>query len=253
MCETGYRYRFRVGDYRQSRRSEGKNTHPFTYSKAIVMYDLPYHKEKDAQLIQEFVDQYPFAFLTGCDSENKPVATQVPVFFEEKDGKQFLRGHIMKKNDHHEALLHNSNVLVVFTGHHTYVSATWYSDPYLPSTWNYMSVHVKGTIRFLDEAGLEDVLRKTSLHFENYNEESTTLFDNLPLEFRQKMLKLIVAFEVEVMEMDTVFKLSQDRDAESYRNIVEKLKQQDENGRVIAAEMEKRSSELFPGDKEQGD
>jgi transcriptional regulator len=46
--------------------------------------------------------------------------------------------------------------------------------------------------------------------------------------------------------MDTVFKLSQDRDAESYRNIITKLKEQGEAGQVIAAEMEKRITQVFP-------
>jgi transcriptional regulator len=214
------------------------------------MYNLPYHKEQDKQVIKEFIDKYPFAFLTGCDSENKPVATQVPVFIEEKEGKKILRGHIMKNTDHHKAFLHNENVLVVFTGHHTYVSATWYSNPHLASTWNYMSVHAKGIIRFLDETALEDVLRKTTLHFENYNQQSATIFDNLPLEFKQKVMKAIVAFEIEVKELDNVFKLSQDRDAQSYENIKERLKGQGEDGQVIAAEMEKRTKDIFPDDKE---
>jgi transcriptional regulator len=210
------------------------------------MYNLPYHKEKNEQVIKEFVDQHPFAFLTGCDSENKPVATQVPVFIEEKDGKKLLRGHIMKNTDHHKAFLHNKNVLVVFTGKHTYVSGTLYSNPHTPSTWNYMSVHAKGNIRFLDETALEEVLRKTSLHFENYNQQSTTVFDNIPEEFKQKVMNAIVAFEIEVKEMDNVFKLSQDRDAKSYRNITENLNGQGDDGKMIAAEMEKRTKELFP-------
>ncbi len=181
------------------------------------MYNLPYYKEKNPAVIKKFIDQHPFAFLTGCDSENKPVATQVPVFIEEQNGRKILRGHIMKNTDHHKAFLHNNNVLAVFTGNHTYVSGTWYSDPHIASTWNYMSVHVKGIIRFLDYAGLEDVLRKTTLHFENYNQQSTTIFDNLPVEFKQKVMHAIVAFEIEVTGMDNVFKLSQDRDEESYQ------------------------------------
>ena len=60
------------------------------------MYDLPYHKEKNEQVIKEFIAQYPFAFLSGCDAENKPVATQVPVFIEEKDGRKISKG------SHHE-------------------------------------------------------------------------------------------------------------------------------------------------------
>ena len=214
------------------------------------MYDLPYHKEQDAQVIKEFVDQHPFAYVAGVNAENQPVATQVPVFIEEKDGKKVLRGHIMKNTDHHKAFLHNENVLVVFTGHHTYVSATWYSNPYLASTWNYMSVHVKGIIRFLDDAALEDVLRKTTLHFENYDHQSTTVFDNLPAEFKQKVMKAIVAFEIEIKEMDNVFKLSQDRDSQSYHNIIERLKGQGEDGQVIAGEMEKRTKHVFPDSKE---
>ena len=212
------------------------------------MYDLPYHKEQDEQVIKEFIDQHPFAFLTGCDSESTPVATQVPVFIEEKNDRKILSGHIMKSTDHHKAFLHNENVLVVFTGPHTYVSGTWYSNPYTPSTWNYMSVHAKGIIRFLGDSALIDVLRKTTLHFENYNQQSKTIYDNLPSSYTQKLMKAIVAFEIEVTEMDSVFKLSQERDAESYHNIIEKLKKQGEDGRLIAAEMEKRKKEVFPED-----
>ncbi len=210
------------------------------------MYDLPYYKEKNERVIKEFIDQNPFAFLAGCDSENKPIATQVPVFIEEHEGRKILRGHIMRNTDHHKAFLNNENVLVVFTGNHTYVSATWYSNPHLPSTWNYMSVHARGIIRFLDDAALESVLRKTTLHFENYNPHSTTVFDNLPSEHVQKLMKAIVAFEIEIKEIDNVFKLSQDRDLESFQNIKEKLSEQGEDGKVIAAEMEKRRKELFP-------
>ena len=212
------------------------------------MYDLPYYKEKDDTIVKQFIDEHPFAFLAGCDTENKPVATQVPVFIEQEDGKHFLRGHIMKNTGHHKAFLFNPNVLAVFTGHHTYVSATWYSNPHQASTWNYMSVHVKGVIRFLDDRGLADILRKTSLHFEDYNKQSATVFDNLADEYKQKLMKAIVAFEIEVKEMNHVFKLSQDRDEKSYENIKEKLTQQGGSAQVIAGEMEKRTKELFPGD-----
>lgn len=211
-----------------------------------TMYDIPYHKEKNEQIINAFIGKYPFAFLSGCDSENKPVATQLPVFLEEKDGRKILRGHIMKNTDHHKAFMQNEQVLVVFTGHHSYVSGTWYSNPHTPSTWNYMSVHVKGIMRFLDDAALVDALRAISLHFENYNQESATIYDNLPAEYTQRLRKMIAVFEIEVTEIDTVFKLSQDRDASSYQNIIAKLKEQGESGQVIAAEMEKRTKLVFP-------
>mgnify|MGYP001168462986 CR=1 FL=1 len=209
------------------------------------MYNIPYHKEKDEKVIREFIGQYPFAFLSGCDKENKPIATQLPLFIEYKNGKEVLRGHIMKGNDHHQAFLKNENVLAIFTGKHTYVSGTWYSNPNTPSTWNYMSVHIKGKMRFVDTKELEDILRCVSLHFEGQDQQSPTVYDNLPLNFKQKALGLIAGFEIEITGIDTVFKLSQDRDAESYQNIIKKLKEQDGDANVIAMEMEKRTKDLF--------
>lgn len=213
------------------------------------MYSLSYHKENDEKIVEEFIRKHPFAFLTGCDNKNRPIATQLPLFFENKKGHQILRGHIMKDTDHHKAFLNNENVLVVFTGKQSYVSGTWYSNPYTPSTWNYMSAHITGTIKFVNEKELEDILQTTTLHFENQNQESTTVFDNLPLEFKQKALKLIVGFEIEIKDIDTVFKLSQDRDLKSYQNIIKKLKTQDKDGHVIASEMEKRIRQLFPDEQ----
>lgn len=209
------------------------------------MYNLPYFKEKDQQIVLDFVHQHPFAFISGCDENNKPVATQIPVFIEEREGKLYLTGHMMRNTDHHKAFAQNPNVLCVFSGNHTYVSATWYANPHQASTWNYMSVHVKGQLNFLDEQGLIDVLKKTSLHFENGNENSSTYYNNLSEEYIGKLIKAIVGFEVEVELIDNVFKLSQNRDAESYQHIINKLKDQDEDGKVIADEMLKRKQDLF--------
>ncbi|HEX8334195.1 MAG TPA: FMN-binding negative transcriptional regulator [Segetibacter sp.] len=216
------------------------------------MYNLPYFKEQDQQVVLDFIHQHPFAFITGCDEHNKPVATQIPVFIEERNGKLFLSGHIMKAQDHHKAFEKNPNVLCVFTGQHAYVSATWYDDPHQASTWNYMSVHVRGKLRFLDEQALIDVLRKTTLHFEKNNKESTTVFDNLSEEYTSRLMKAIVAFEVEVEEMNNVFKLSQNRDKKSYHNIIEKLNEQDFESKTIAEEMKKREA-LITSQSTQGD
>lgn len=209
------------------------------------MYNLPYFKEKDQKVVLEFINKNPFAFIAGCDENKKPVATQIPVFIEERENKLFMTGHMMRNNDHHKAFEKNPNVLCVFTGHHTYVSATLYSDPHQASTWNYMSVHVKGQLRFLDEQGLIDVLKKTTLHFENGNKQSTTYFENLSEDYTSKLMNAIVAFEVEVESIDNVFKLSQNRDKESYHNIIVKLEGQDADGKTIAEEMKKREGQLF--------
>ena len=209
------------------------------------MYDLPYFKEQDAEIVKQFMRDHPFVFLAGCDAANKPVTTQVPVFIDEKKGKLFLTGHIMRKTDHHKAFLHNPNVLAVFSSPHVYVSATWYDDPSQASTWNYISVHAKGILRFGNDDDLVNILRRLTLHYENNNAGSSTVFDNLREDYRNPLMKAIIAFEVEVTEMDNVFKLSQNRNEKSYHNIIEKLEQQGGDGLYIAGEMRKRIPRLF--------
>lgn len=203
------------------------------------MYNLPYFKEDNPEVVMDFISKHPFAFLAGSDINNHPVASQVPVFLDRQNDKLFLSGHIMKNTDHHKAFVHNPNVLAIFSSPHTYVSASWYSDKKQGSTWNYISVHARGTIRFLDEAALIEVLRRTTRHFEN-NPNSGANFEDLSPEYVQKMSKAIVAFEIEVSSIKNVFKLSQNRDKESYQNIIQKLESQDAGGKFIAEEMRKR-------------
>lgn len=209
------------------------------------MYNLPYFKEKEQETVLQFMRDHPFAFLSGVTEDNKPVATQVPVFIDEKDGKLFLTGHIMRNTDHHKAFEQNPNVLAVFTGPHVYVSGTWYSNPHQASTWNYMSVHAKGTIRFGNEEDLIAILKRLTLHYESNNTASTTIFDNLPSEYTGPLMKAIVAFEVEITSVENVFKLSQNRDEKSFDNIMTKLNEQGSDGKFIAGEMKKIQQQLF--------
>lgn len=209
------------------------------------MYNLPYFKENDKAAVLDFVHRHPFAFVAGCDEEGRPVATQLPVFIEEREGVLYLTGHMMRNTDHHRAMARNPQVLCVFSGAHSYVSATWYSNPQQASTWNYMSVHARGIMTFLGEEELVAVLKKTSLHFENNDPHSATAYDNLPEDYRGRLLKAIVAFEVEVREIDNVFKLSQNRDEESYQNIIHKLEEKDAGAKAVAEEMKKRTTSLF--------
>lgn len=210
------------------------------------MYNYPHYKETDPSTVAAFMRQHSFVTLIGSDLSGRLAVTQVPVVLEERGGRFYLYGHIANKSDHHKAFAENPHCMALFTGPHAYVSATWYTNPHMGSTWNYASVHAKGNIRFLDEAGLIDVLKKLSLHFENGDTGSATYYDNLPDEYTNKMIKAIVAFELEVTELDNVFKLSQNRDEQSYDHIIEKLNEQvDSDARKVAALMKERKSKVF--------
>lgn len=209
------------------------------------MYNLPYYKEKDPAIVLDFMKRHSFAMLIGSDAGNQPVATQIPFLFVEREGQLFLQGHIMKGNDHHKAFEQNNQVLAIFTGPHSYVSASWYTNQQQASTWNYMSVHAKGELRFLGQEELLQMLDDTTSFYEN-NPQSPSLYKELPEEYVQRLVKAIVAFEIKVTSIDHVFKLSQNRDKESYENIMAHLSAGDADARAIAMEMEKRKQQVFP-------
>jgi transcriptional regulator len=215
------------------------------------MYSLPYFKEKDYSVVRQFMQDNPFVILAGCNSDQYPVATHIPLLIEEKENGLVFYGHVMRKTDHHLAFLQNPNVLTIFTGPHTYVSASLYSDPRQASTWNYMTVHARGTLRFLEDERLLEILQKTTSRFEN-NEHSPSLFEKLPEDYVNRLVKSIIAFQVEVKSIDNVFKLSQNRDEKSYNNIIDHLNNGDASAGQVASEMEKRTSQLFqqPGEQQ---
>jgi len=209
------------------------------------MYNIPTYKEKDEKVILEFLNEYPFGLITGIDSKGIPVATQIPFLIEKRGNDLFLLGHVMKNTDHYKAFEKNSNVLVVFSGPNGYVSATWCANKSKGSTWNYMSVHTRGNISFFEDEALVSLMKKFTLAFENGNTESPTVYSNLPDTYTNKWMPHIIGLEIKVESLDTVFKLSQGLDKESYLNVISELEKRGGTNSFLAEEMKKRVNSLF--------
>ncbi|HEY4934929.1 MAG TPA: FMN-binding negative transcriptional regulator [Puia sp.] len=203
------------------------------------MYDTPYFKAGHPDEVIAYMRAHPFALICGVNENIKPVATQVPLLFEQRDDKLFLQGHFMKKQDHTNAFFQNPNVLVVFSGAHTYVSASWYENKQIASTWNYQAVHAAGTIRFQDAGFLHQLLTRLTETFEKPG--SPSLVQHMDPAYVEQMMQAIVAFEVEVLSIRNVFKLSQNRDKQSHANIISQLSNQEEDAREIARAMDEKN------------
>ena len=202
------------------------------------MYNISYFKEVDKAIIIAFMKENSFAMVSAIGKEY-PVATQIPLEIEEKEGKILLHGHIMKKTDHHVAFEMNNNVLVLFNGPHCYVSAEWYDDPHTASTWNYMTVQARGKITFTDEEGTYEAIKAVTNKYEGTKTKAT--FNNMPQEYVKPLLKAIVGFSIEIKTLENVFKLSQNKTKEEQQNIIEHLtKRNKQDDLLIAIEMEKR-------------
>lgn len=202
------------------------------------MYKFPYFTEADEEKVFELMQKTTFSLITGIYN-NFPVATHVPLEVKRYNGKIILTGHIMKGTDHHKAFLENENVLVIFSGPNCYVSASWYVNKNVASTWNYMDVHVKGKIKLTGNDETKKIIENITNKYEQ--PESEAAFNKLPKEYVDRLSKAITGFNIEVESIDNVFKLSQNHDEITRKQIIENLKKlNDHNSCEIAKEMEKR-------------
>ena len=208
------------------------------------MYNIPYFKTENYKEVLGFMQAHPFIILCGCDKNNQPVATHVPVLIEERSDKIFLQAHVMRKQKHTVAFEANPNVLAIFSGAHTYVSASWHEEKTVASTWNYQAVHAKGILHWEDENFLHALLTKLTENFEA-NPHSPSLVSKMHEGYVQDMMKAIIAFEIEITALEHVFKLSQNRDEKSYENIIEHLQEGDAEAKQIAETMRERQENVF--------
>ena len=202
------------------------------------MYKVPYFTETDERKVLEFMEENPFAIITGI-LDGFPVATHIPFEIEKQNTAMILKGHIMKGTDHYKAFMQNENVLVIFTGPNCYVSADWYVTKNVASTWNYMDVYVRGKVKFTDAEGTKKILERITNKYEKAGSEAA--YNKLPVEYVDRMVEAIVGLHIEVESVENVFKLSQNRDEISKQQIIENLRKTDNYfAKEVAKEMAKR-------------
>ncbi len=196
------------------------------------MYKVPYYTEHNRELLIDFMKHHNFAMVTGM-GQQFPVATQLPLEITDEDGKLFLTGHMMRKTDHHFAFENNPHVLVIFHSPHAYINANWYTEPAGGSTVNYMSVHAKGIFYLLDESGTRAAVETvTNRHI---GKGTPASFENISEAYIASMVKAIVGFKIEVTELESVFKLSQNRTITDQQHIIKELEKRGKPGDVFIA------------------
>ena len=200
------------------------------------MYISKLYREEDRAKIMEFLRQNEFATLVAYDGK-KLVASHLLMEVVEDGEKLFINGHMSKANPLWKTFEKNSEVLVIFQGPHTYISPTWYNHVNVP-TWNYQSVHIYGSPRIVTDH--EETYEMLSRLIARNEGNPSYRMETLPLDFVVKEMKGIVAFQVEANRIEANYKLSQNRDDESYWNVVSHLDERgDEMSHEVAKAMKK--------------
>lgn len=201
------------------------------------MYLPDINKNENQEEIEKFLHANSFGILVN-QTNGKLWATHIPLELDtNENGKQVLYGHIAKENPQWQSFNNNDQILAIFNGPHSYISSSWYDHENVP-TWNYIAVHIYGKIKIIEGEVVVEHLKKLVDKYEQNSENPVRVED-----FSRKTMmqtRGIVAFEIEIQEIQATHKLSQNRDDKNYENIILELEKTNDNQSIaVANEMKK--------------
>ena len=201
------------------------------------MYIPNRYRVADFAQITAFMQAHRFAAVVSV-TDGSPVASHLPLTARVSGETVWLQGHFARANPQWRGL-DGSEVMVIFTGPHAYVSPTLYDKQESVPTWNYLAVHAYGTVRLIDSKRDKDQLLQVIAELVAQNEPAyQTQWDALPDKYRDGMMAAIVGFEVEITRLEAAAKLSQNKSVPEQWRIGAALVESDqdevrETGRIM--------------------
>ncbi|HEY3429598.1 MAG TPA: FMN-binding negative transcriptional regulator [Cyclobacteriaceae bacterium] len=196
------------------------------------MFIHSYSHVRDSSEILDFIQQNGFATLVST-VDGKPWATHLPLVLS-KDGSE-LTGHVSRGNKAWRNFS-DTEVLCIFQGPHSYISSSWYDHENVP-TWNYMAVHVYGTIKIQEGEELLEALKALTNKYEIHSQKPVSV-EGMSKSYLEKEIRGIVGVSIKITNIEASFKLSQNRDDKNHAEIVKQLKAKgDSTSAEVAEEM----------------
>jgi transcriptional regulator len=179
------------------------------------MYQPPHFREEDLGVQHALIRAHPLGLLI-TSGDAAPNANLLPFHLDASlSEKGTLQVHMAKANSQWREIEAGAPVLAVFQGADAYITPSWYATKQetgkVVPTWNYAVVQVRGRARVIHDA---DWLRKqigalTGEH-EAVREDAWQVSD-APEAYVAAQIKGIVGVEIEILEIDGKWKVSQNR------------------------------------------
>ena len=205
------------------------------------MYTPSAFAETDLSLLDELVAADPFVTLVTTGDDGLPFASHLPVLYRRDGARVLVEGHWARPNPQ---VRHAGAALMIVSGPHAYVSASWYPDKEPAArvpTWNYAVAHLRGELeRFEDEAGLADIVSRLSDRFEASVGQAWRF--EPAREDHRRQLRGIVGFRFVPMQVEMKAKLSQNHPAANRAAVTDALERlADPRAGAVAAMMRRRA------------
>jgi transcriptional regulator len=129
--------------------------------------------------------------------------------------------------------------LIAVSGPDAYISPDWYGAEDQVPTWNYIAVHLRGTLHALPEDGLQPHVEALSAEHETRLLPKTPWrTDKMSEGTLPRMLRMILPYRFQITAIEGTWKLGQNKNSEIRARAAEALSQQPDAGaKAIAALM----------------
>jgi transcriptional regulator len=200
------------------------------------MYMPPQFSAPDRALASELIRTHPLATLISNDDDGFPFLSHLPLHLEQRGDALVLLGHCARPNPHWRYLQARPKAIASFMGPQAYMSPRVYPDLARVPTWNYLAVQCTVQASLMNEPLEKDRLLKKLIgdHDPDYIPQWTAL----GTDYQHKMLAGIVAFELQVTDVQCKIKLNQHR-PESHARMREIYGEGNEGARALVTWMDR--------------
>ncbi|MEO9823683.1 MAG: FMN-binding negative transcriptional regulator [Paracoccaceae bacterium] len=145
----------------------------------------------------------------AINAEGGPLLAHIPFLINEDASALDL--HLVRSNP--ICRLTPVDAVLSVTGPDAYVSPDWYeADDQVP-TWNYISVHLRGTLESLPHEAMRNMLERQSAAYESQLGGKTPwTMDKMSEGVADRMMRMILPFRMKVTAIDGTWKLNQNKD-----------------------------------------
>lgn len=194
------------------------------------MYLPKQFEETSTGVLFDLIKAHPLGTVVTHSGQSLN-ANHIPLLLAENSvGEAVLRGHVARANPLLEDLAGNPETLVIFQGAEHYITPSWYAtkketEKVVP-TWNYVVVHVRGTMHVIDDAQwLHQQLVDLTAQQEATRAEPWSVND-APADFLDQIKKAIVGVEVRIDHIVGKWKVSQNQPPKNRVSVVDGLGEQ---------------------------
>jgi transcriptional regulator len=173
------------------------------------MHPNPAFRAGDEAKALALVRDRGFGTLAVCGADG-PLLSHVPVHLADDGGHVDL--HLVRSNPILRTLSDSRPAVIAVQGPDGYVSPNWYGiDDQVP-TWNYVAVHLRGSLRRLPQGEMRAMLDRQAVPYETRaNPARPWTAAKMTLEVLDRMMRQIVPCRMGVETVDATWKLSQNK------------------------------------------